>query len=97
MKRVTKLQNAGNEGLSRPTPPTVDIDRARAIWDEYQKHHDITSLIDQTAGIEPVSGRIWFGESAIDVHDKMIADGVDAPFYAVRVGYDYYLRKGARR
>ena len=83
--------------MSTHSAPTVDVVRAKAIWDDYCRQHDITALKDQTAGIEPVSGRIWFGESGIDVHDKMIAEGVHAPFYAVRVGYDYYVRKGSRR
>jgi hypothetical protein len=96
MKHIT-IDRSKNPSSAAPVPiPTVDIDRATAIWDEYKRNHDITPLIDQTAGIEPISGRIWFGETAIDVHDKMMADGMDAPFYAVRVGYDYYLRKGTR-
>jgi hypothetical protein len=75
----------------------VDTQRARAIWDDYCRDHDITPLIGQTVGIEPVSGRIWFGESASEVYDKKIADGVNEPMYCVRVGYDYYLRKGLRQ
>jgi hypothetical protein len=27
----------------------------------------------------------------------MRAEGIDAPVYLVRVGYDYYVRKGSRR
>ena len=77
--------------------PTVDVDRARAIWDEYQKSHDITPFIDQAAGIDPVSERIWFGESGLEIRKQMLAEGVDAPIYCVRVGYGYYVRKGARR
>jgi hypothetical protein len=76
---------------------TVDVTRAWALWDAYCQHHDISALTDQTAGIEPVSGRIWFGESALAVHRQMLADGIDAPAYFIRVGHDYYLRKGGRR
>ena len=54
----------------------------------------MTSLHGKTAGIEPTSGRVWFGESAADVHRQKLAVGIDAPMYVVRVGYDYYLRKG---
>jgi hypothetical protein len=75
----------------------IEVQRAKEIWARYCAEHDITALKDKAAAIEPVSGRIWFGESAIDAHDKMVADGVDAPAYLVRVGYDYYLRKGGRR
>lgn len=77
--------------------PSVDIERARALWDEYCQRHDTAPRHGQTAGIEPASGRIWFGDSAVDVHRQKVADGIDAPLYVVRVGYDYYLRKGRRR
>jgi len=94
MKRRIVYPSASKSDTSAPS---VDIERARAIWDEYQKTHDISPLLNQTAGIEPVSQRIWFGESAADVYQKKIADGCEAPMYVVRVGYDYYLRKGYRR
>jgi hypothetical protein len=74
-----------------------DTDRACRIWDEYRNHHDISSLIGHTAGIDPTSGRIWFGESAADIWRQRQIEGVDTPIYCVRVGYDYYLRKGHRR
>ena len=80
-----------------PSGSTVDVERARAIWDEYCRQHDTTALHGQTAGIEPASGRVWFGESATDVNRQKLAEGIDAPMYVVRVGYDYYLRKGRRR
>jgi hypothetical protein len=83
--------------MTSSTPLSVDVPRAKEIWEAYCRTHDVSELTGQTAGIEPRSGRIMFGESAIDVHDKLIAEGVDAPFYAVRVGFDYYLRKGRRR
>jgi hypothetical protein len=97
MKRILSKSPSRNEATPAPHVPRVDIDRARAIWAEYQKQHDVTSLIDQTAGIEPESGRVWIGESAADVYHKKIADSIEAPMYVVRIGYDYYLRKGRRQ
>ena len=41
----------------------ADSRNAKRIWAEYQKQHDITERIGQTAGIDPKSGRIWFGDS----------------------------------
>jgi hypothetical protein len=76
---------------------TVDVDRACEIWAEYQKQHDVSDRTGQTAGIDPVSGRIWFGEDAIDIYRQMEAEGNITPLYLVRVGYDYYLRKGGHR
>lgn len=80
-----------------PAHLSVDVDRAQAIWADYQKNHDITPLLEQAAGIEPISGRVWFGESGLEIRDQMLSEGIDAPFYCVRVGHDYYLRKGTRR
>jgi hypothetical protein len=78
------------------TTTTLDIERAREIWTQYQADHDIGPLLGKTAGIDPVTGRTWFGESALDVHHKMQADGFDVPVYVVSVGHDYYLRKVGR-
>ncbi len=51
----------------------------------------------QTAGIDPVSGRVWFGSSAKDIVAQMEAEGVSVPFYFIRIGFDFYLRKGDYR
>lgn len=75
----------------------ADTDRARQIWYEYLHKNNVSSLVGQTAGVDPVSGRIWFGESASDIWSQRQLEGIDSPIYCVRVGYDYYLRKGRRR
>lgn len=74
----------------------TDTDTARAlqIWAEYQKNHDLSAYKGQTAGIDPATGKIWFGESTVEIWEKRKAEGVESPLYFVRVGFDYYLRKG---
>ena len=79
--------------MSASSIPLIDVERAKEIWAAYRRQHDVSKRNNQTAGIEPISERIWFGESAADVHKKMVADGVERPAYFVRVGYGYYLRK----
>ena len=42
----------------------ADSRNAKRIWAEYQKQHDITERIGQTAGIDPIFGscyriRMW--------------------------------------
>jgi len=74
-----------------------DSQRAREIWAEYQSQHDVSALIGQAAGIDPSSGRVWFGESAADIWRRRKAEAIEAPIYCVRVGFDHYLRKGGRR
>ena len=87
----------GETSMSAPTWTDADTARALQIWAEYQKQHDVTDRIGQAVGIDPVSGRVWFGESAIEVVKNMRAEGVDRPLFGLRVGYDHYLRKGSRR
>ena len=65
--------------------------------DKYQRQHDVSPMLGQTAGIDPASRRVWFGESATDIWQQMEAAGIEAPLYYVRVGSDYYVRKGGRR
>jgi hypothetical protein len=74
-----------------------DTKRAQQFWAEYQQQHDVSDRIGQTAGIDPVSGRIWFGVSAKDIVSQIVAEGVTTPLYFVRVGSDHYLRKGRHR
>jgi hypothetical protein len=74
-----------------------DTERAQQVWAAYQRQHDISDRIGQTAGIDPVSGQIWFGASAKDIVAQMEAEGRVTPLYFVRVGTDYYLRKGRYR
>ena len=74
-----------------------DSERARQCWSHYQRQHDVSDRMGQTAGIDPVSGRVWFGSSAKDIVAQMEAEGVSTPLYFVRVGFDFYLRKGGYR
>ncbi|MBI3824320.1 MAG: hypothetical protein HY289_16765 [Planctomycetes bacterium] len=75
----------------------ADSHRAHEIWSDYQQHHDVSEKIGQTAGIEPVSGSIWFGESIQDVIAQRAADGNAAPLFFMRVGSVTYYRKGGHR
>jgi hypothetical protein len=79
--------------MSASTWSSADTDQACRIWDEYQQNNDVTYLVGQTAGIDPVSSRIWLGDSAADIWRQRQLDGIDTPIYCVRVGCGYYLRK----
>lgn len=70
--------------------------RAQQIWAEYADRHDLSAQRGQTAGIDPVTGRIWFGADAEEILVELEAEGLRTPLYFVRVGYDYYFRKGYR-
>jgi hypothetical protein len=75
-----------------------DSIRAQKIWSDYQKLHDLTSKVGQTAGVDPASGRVWFGESIQDVIAKQQESGVgEFPLFFMRVGSETYYRKGGHR
>ncbi|MBI4604364.1 MAG: hypothetical protein HY721_20585 [Planctomycetes bacterium] len=74
--------------------PEGFTERALAIWEEYQKTHDVSALEGLAVGIDPVGGGVWFGESAVEIVEQMNAQGGYRPFYCTRVGSDYYWIKG---
>ncbi len=71
-----------------------DSVKARQIWIDYQRQHDLSDRIGQTAGIDPRSGRIWFGASVRDIVSQRTAEGLHSPLYFERVGSEAYLHKG---
>jgi hypothetical protein len=75
----------------------ADSRRAQEIWSDYQRHHDLSARAGQTAGIDPATGRIWFGESIEDVVAQRDTAASDSPLFFVRVGHPTYYRKGGHR
>ncbi|HEX3033886.1 MAG TPA: hypothetical protein VHT73_01980 [Thermodesulfobacteriota bacterium] len=71
--------------------------KAKKIWAEYQKQHDLSNRIGQTAGIDPKSGRIWFGESIRDIVLQRDAEGFSSPLFFERIGSQTYFRKGSHQ
>lgn len=74
----------------------MESSRAREIWSRYEQGHDLADKTGQTAGIDPASGRVWFGHSIQDVVARRDADGSKAPLFFMRVGSASYYRKGGR-
>jgi hypothetical protein len=83
--------------MTAPTWTEADSLKARQIWADYQKQHDVSSRQGQAVGIDPATGRVWFGATAKDIVAEAEAAGSRAPLYFLRVGLDYYQRKGGRR
>ena len=67
--------------------------KAKQIWIEYQRQHDISSRIGQTAGIDPVSGRIWFGDSILEIVAQRDGERLESPLFFERVGSETYFQK----
>ncbi len=74
----------------------IDSLTAKQIWTAYQQQHDLSERVGQTVGIDPISGRLWFGESIQDVVSQRDAEGLDSPLFFERVGSRVYFRKGVR-
>jgi hypothetical protein len=81
--------------VSNWTP--ADSEKAQQIWADYQREHDLSDKIGQAVGIEPHSGRLWFGESIGDVIAQRNAEGIEAPLFLERIGFPAYFRKGGHR
>jgi hypothetical protein len=75
----------------------ADTTRAREIWQEYQSQHDVTPYMNQAVGIDPATGRVWFGESNLEIKLQQQKAGDQAPLVYLRVGAAYYGRKGRGR
>jgi len=81
----------------KPMLTDADIEKASRFWADYQRTHDISARTGQAVGIDPVTGSVWFGDSAKDIVLRLEAAGMSVPLYFLRVGQDYYARKGGRR
>lgn len=73
-----------------------DTARAQQIGELFQRQHDLSDQRGKVAAIDPESGRVWIGDSGVDVAQKRQAEGINTPVYLVRVGSDHFLRKGRR-
>jgi hypothetical protein len=90
----------GRTAFLNPTANTTwsesNTAKAQEIWDQFQKIHDLSELIGQTAGIDPQSGKVWIGHSIHDVLAKRDADGISSLLFFERIGASTYYRKGSR-
>ncbi len=75
----------------------ADTATARHSWEAYQQQHDLSARQGQTVGIDPVSGRMWFGPSAKAIVAQLATAGLTMPLYFLRMGSDVSLRKGCHR
>ncbi len=75
----------------------ADSEKAKRVWAEYQLAQDVSARKGQAVGIDPASGKIWFGESSLAIRLQQEAVGECVPLYFLRVGRDHYGRKGGRR
>jgi hypothetical protein len=75
----------------------ADSLKAKQIWAVYQQQHDLAERQGQTVGIDPTTGRMWFGESIQDIVQQRDAEGLNSPLFFERVGAETYFHKGNRQ
>lgn len=80
-----------------PRLKPADIVKAQSLWAQYQQSHDVSTQQNQVAGIDPQTGRIWFGKTGLDIAHQQDAEGEVHPLYMVTVGKEYFVQKGGRR
>jgi hypothetical protein len=96
-RELVEWRQEGGGSMNVSNWTQADSDEAQRLWSEYEDGHDLSDREGQTAGIDPATGRIWFGNSIQDVVAKRDADGSQAQLYFVRVGSPTYYRKGGHR
>ena len=72
----------------------ADSVRAKQIWAQYQRQHNVSDRVGQTVGIDPQSGQVWFGKSIRDIVFQRDAKDMKSALFFERVGSETYLIKG---
>ena len=83
--------------MTGPNWTKTESVKAKKIWTEYLRQHDLSNRIGQTAGIDPKSGLIWFGESIREIVLQRASEGLSSPLFFERIGFQTYFRKGSHR
>jgi hypothetical protein len=82
-------------------PRRVDDDprwaKVDEIWAEYQRTHDLTGMERKAVGVDPDTGEVFIGDSAIDIGARLEQEGRFRPLYYRRVSSPYYTRHGHGR
>jgi hypothetical protein len=85
------------ENMSAPTKINLDIEKAKRIWEEYERTHDLTGKERMAVGIDPETGEVQFGETAKAITLRLIDEGRNKPLYFRWVNNPIYTRKGSCR
>ena len=76
-----------------PPLTKAEIAEATRIWDEYQQTHDLTGLRGQAAGIDPKTGEVWLGKSAVAICLERQEQGLNSLLFFERIEFSTYLKK----
>jgi hypothetical protein len=83
--------------MSTATESNLNADKANRIWDEYAGAHDLTGKERMAVGIDPQTGEVFLGESALEISDRLKQEGRFRPLFYRWVHSPFYTRKVGRR
>ncbi len=72
-------------------------ERADRFWAEYQKTLGVTDRMGQALGVDPLTGKIWFGTSILDMMDQHKTMQQVSPLFYLRAGRRSCDRVGSCR
>jgi hypothetical protein len=75
----------------------LDADRAKAIWAEYERTHDLRGMEELAVGIDPDTGEVHFGASMDDIGRRLEREGRFKPLFYRWVNDPSYYHFGGRR
>lgn len=79
------------------TTPRLDTEKAKEIWAEYQRTHDLSGMEQLAVGIDPETGEVHFGKSTKEIGHRLESEGRFKPLFYRWVNNPYYFRRGPRR
>jgi len=74
-----------------------DVEKAKVVWAEYQRTHDLSERTGEAVGVDPTTGELFFGRGAGEIIDKLRAEGRFRFLMFWRIGYPCYSRARGRR
>lgn len=83
--------------MSQVTHPPFDGEKARQIWAEYERSHDLSGIGDLAVGIDPETGEVHFGASLEEIGTRLEREGRFKPLFYRWVNDPNYYHRGVRR
>lgn len=72
----------------------LDGEKAKQIWAEYERTHDLHGMEHLAVGIDPDTGVVHFGTSMKDIGNRLDREGRFRPLYYRWVNRPNYYRHG---
>src|SRR5262245_11985295 len=83
--------------MSQTIHPALDTEKAKRIWAEYERTHDLGGMQNLAVGIDPESGEVHFGKSMEEIGERLEQEGRFKPLFYRWVNDPAYFHRGVRR